>query len=197
MTTKTKPKVPGTYTGPSSRDELQKKRHGTLAKGPSGFVYKVRRPNLERHALSGGLPAKLRAIALGGTDAVNALFATPETDDPDVGTEEAPAAAGMTEEGHAVRGYLDEIVLKTVVEPKLTLEDLGTGQLDDDPLLPTVDYKWLVDLAFGNMDYDGEGRRVFGIEPLTRWATFRDFHECAPDCASCGLLAAAFSAPIG
>ena len=161
--------------------------------GPSGNVYRITFVNLQRHALSGELPATLRRLALQGAAALNRLFAS------DDGT--------ISEEGLAVRTYLDRLVGQVILEPRL-LDENGDPLRLPEPVtlpdgrrlelaveaLPAVDYKWALEVAFMEEDRDGIGRRLWGREPLSMWATFRKFHNCDEDCSSCGRTADAFSA---
>jgi hypothetical protein len=169
-TTKTKPRVPGTPQ-PSSREDLEQRRHGVVAAGPSGNIYRVRQPNLQRHALTGGLPLKLRQMAMAGAQGVNRMFAGDD--------------GALSEEGEETRQYLDRLVLAVIIEPELTVEDLGTGALDDDPLLPPIDYKWALEIGLMEQDRDGEGRLLWGRPPLSNWATFREHHDCPDPCPAC------------
>jgi hypothetical protein len=148
--------------------ELRAKRE-ILATAPSGAVFKIRPLNLEQYALAGHLPSQLRQAALGGAEAVDATLAA----DDDALTKHGPEMAAM----------LDDLVLRMVVEPELTAEDL-------DALMP-VDYRWLVRIAMQEEDRDGEGRRLWGREPLTVWSTFRHEHGCAEDCPNCARLTSA------
>lgn len=169
----TKPKI-------ASLADLKKKRE-IVAPGPSGFTYLVRPINLERHALSGGLPAKLRAVAAKGAEGVNELLAE--------GTDER-----VSEEGATVKTYLDSLVAATIVEPRLYAD--GTQDVSDEAidLVPPVDYKWALAIAMGECDEDGEGKRLWGREPLSKWATFRVFHGCGEDCDGCSKLLSELSA---
>jgi hypothetical protein len=172
---------------PTSLTELKQRRDGLIVPGPSGATYKIRALNLERHALNGGLPAKLRALALEGADGINKIFAADD--------------GAISEHGHDVLTYLDGLVCETIVEPGLrcssdkTVTDaagaeraLKKGDPDPDKIefVPPVDYRWAVSIAMGEEDKDGEGRRLWGREPLSRYATFRDEHSCPPDCEKCG-----------
>lgn len=153
-----------------SRAQLEK-RTPPIVRGPSGATYRVRKVNLERHALSGGLPVGLKRAAMEGVKGLEKLLET-ETSESD-------------EASHETRDYLDELVLATIIEPKLTKADLGTGQLAEDPTLPSVDYAWAVKVAMGEEEYDADGKRLWGLEPLDRFATFRAFHGCDEDCEGC------------
>jgi hypothetical protein len=145
---------------PVTLAQLQKSRT-IVAAGPSGDTYRIRPLNMERYALAGELPPTLRNIALKGADA--ALL-------------EADGEA-LTERGKEVREYMDAIVRQVVVEPDLSDVDLD--------VVKPVDYSWLSRIALGEEDRDGEGRRLWGREPLSVWGTFRDEHKCADDCEAC------------
>lgn len=149
---------------PASLAALKKARE-IVAVGPSGNAYKIRPLNMERYALSGTLPTSLRQLAAGGAAAIDKVFG----DD-----------GAITEHGEEVRGYLDGLVRQVIVEPALHDVDLD--------VLPPVDYRWAVQVALGEEDRDGEGRRLWGREPLTIWATFRKEHGCDEDCPCCDRL---------
>lgn len=145
----------------ASKDDLRATRTAVVV-APSGHAYRIRPLNLERHALSGSLPGRLRQVALRGADAVDELFRTDDENQ-------------MSEHGREVRTYLDGLVLQVIVEPELTQADL------DQDLLPPVDYRWAVGIAMGEIDRDGEGNRIWGREALSRWERFRDQPGVATD----------------
>jgi len=165
----TKPKI-------ASLADLGKKRE-IVAPGPSGFTYRIRPLNLERHALSGGLPASLRAVAAKGSEGVNELLSA--------GSDEQIAS-----DGSSVKSYLDSLVAAVIVEPSLYVEGTTTNEVSEDAIdvVPPVDYQWALAIAMGEHDEDGDGRRLWGREPLSRWATFRVFHGCGEDCDGCSQL---------
>lgn len=174
MTAQRKTKVPPTLV-PTDLATLKGTREITCY-GPSGNVYTIRPVNLERHALAGGLPAKLRALATQGAEALDKAigFAESEDDDEIVSPEKK---ATRDAERAEILEYLDTIVRSLIVAPDLSGEDLD--------VLPPVDYRWALHVAMGETDEDGEGRRLWGREPLSRWATFREFHGCSEDCDHC------------
>jgi hypothetical protein len=133
---------------PSTLDEMKLLRE-LVAVGPSGLVYRLRPLNLERFALAGGLPSRLRRIAMEGADAVNRLFATDDDEE-------------LSERGEEMRGFLDRLVRMVVLEPDLSSEEAIE-------LVPPPDYRWLVSVAMGEVDVDGEGNRLWGRERLARF----------------------------
>ena len=163
----------GTAQRPSSLAEVRKARNVT-APGPSGLVYELRPMNLERHALAGGLPEQLRAVAQGGTAAIDRVLSSDE----DTPEEKEKKAQVLT--------YLDDAVRMMVVQPELPAD----FDMDE---LPPSDYRWLLMIAMGEEDYDGEGRRLWGREPLSRFRVFRDQHACPDDCKGCAGVQALFS----
>ena len=167
---------------PSSREDLEARRSGVVALAPSGAFYRVRPINLERHALSGGLPYKLRQLATQGERGINRMLAAADEEVDEMGT--------------TVRDYLDNIVLATIVEPKLEKADLGSGELTDDPLLHRDDYKWALRIALGEEDRDGEGRLLWGRELLNRYDLFRAEHACDPECEACQRVIERVSSPL-
>lgn len=178
--------------------QLEEMRELEPVLAPSGNYYRVRPLNLDRHALSGGLPTKLREIGLAGAEGINRLFADDDT---------------LQEAGAEAREHFDRLVASVIVRPKLTLDEpkvmpaaLEGGEQktlmpgDPDPdvmeLLPPVDYKWALGIAYMEVDRDGEGRLLWGRESLDRWATFREEHRCAEDCARCARVRSRFSAAL-
>lgn len=153
---------------PSSRADLEKLKQGVVAHGPGGGVYRLRQLNFERHALSGSLPAVLVRVAMGGKQAIDAILQ--EVGETEAADEETVAYRQQ------IRDYLDEIVIASVIEPKLTRADLPGADLADDALVPARDYQWIVSVALREEDYDAQGNRLWGVEPLSR---FRDLSQLA------------------
>jgi hypothetical protein len=172
---------------PSSREELERKRSGVIATGPSGTVYRIRKINLERQAFGGSLPRELKQLAL-------SVAAKSDGRNPAAvlaGQLDADKLAELMDEQ---KGYNDRLVLATVIEPALTEEDLGTGAIDDDPFLPAIDYVWLLRVAKGEEDRDAEDRMLWGPEPKSRMEIFRRAHECLEDCEACVTVVKEFTA---
>lgn len=154
----------------ASIDQIRAARSVT-APGPSGLEYTIRPLNMERYALAGGLPASLRELALKGAEGVTEILG---------GSQDL-----LDQRGPEIITYLDGLVRQVVVDP-----DLADVDLDE---LPPVDYRWLVAVAMGEMVHDGEGKRLWGREPLSAFSAFRDFHGCAADCPSCERMVAALA----
>lgn len=178
-------RVPSTLS-PSSRADLEQRRRGVLAVGPSGAVYRVRKPSLRRHLDAGSLPLELRRLT-----AMRSAVGAAESGGPRDLTEEDLEALGQAEVEN--RAQNDRLVLATVIEPPLELADLGTGELDDDPVLPALDYDWLLGVAQGSVVRDAEDRMIFGPEPRSRFESFQRHHSCGDDCAACAAVIAEFS----
>lgn len=176
----------------TKKARMKAKRAAVTCSAPSGEEVTIQPPNLERHALSGGLPSRLKAIAEAGVAAVDKAIKEASEGDPETLT------------------YLDGIVCRTLIDPEIEpptwemrhpkRED-GEDDLDapavmtliagEDPneyLLP-IDYKWLLLVAFGETDFDGEGKRLWGREPVSRFRLFREEHGCAEDCDGCARVA--------
>lgn len=154
----------------SGLDAIRAARNVT-APGPSGIPYTIRPLNMERYALAGGLPASLRDLALKGAEGLAEVLGGPQE--------------VLDERGGEIIDYLDGLVRQVVVSPDLTDVDMDE--------LPPVDYRWLVAVAMGEMIHDGEGKRLWGREPLSAYRAFRDFHGCAADCPSCERMVAALA----
>lgn len=173
------------------KKQMQARRAAITCVSPSGFDVTIRPPNIEQHALSGGLPSRLKQIAAEGIAGI------------DKAINEASA------EGDAeMLTYLDGIVARTFVEPAFTppmweskaIEEGGdekivvlvSGDKLDDYLAP-ADYRWAMLVAFGERDTDGEGKRLWGREPISRFGVFREEHGCDADCSCCVRAAARLS----
>lgn len=133
---------------------------------PSGHEFLVRPPNMELHALSGGLPSKLRRLSGVNAAELNRTLAS-----------EGEGDEALAE----TRDYLVSVVRLMVVEPDLSA--LSWEEIDA-VLLPE-DFHFLLELGQRERSYDALGRRLWGLEPLDRWATFRTLHGCAEDCPAC------------
>jgi hypothetical protein len=171
----------------SRKEQLRGKRALTCVT-PSGVEVVVRPVNLQMHALRGGLPAGLRAVASRVAD-------RPESVD-----EIIRSGEGDVE----MRAYLDGIVSAFFLDPEFDapvyqLEDkvneesgeteieAGTqigGDKLDEFLLP-VDYAWAIAVCMGILDEDGEGRRLWGVPSLDEFAPFREEHGCDSTCEAC------------
>jgi hypothetical protein len=155
--------------------ELKRSRVIT-AQLPSGAWVKIRPPNMELHLVNGGLPTSLRAVASQSSKELNRKLADEET--------------GL-ESLKEMYDYLDRTVRMMIVEPDISeIENL------DDVFKP-VDYHWLLEVAQRETDVDAQGRMLWGVEPLNRWALFRGEHDCDEDCPACLRLQRVFSASLG
>lgn len=173
--------------------ERMRKGRTVRCTSPAGHPVELRPPNMEQHALSGGLPSRLRELAMKGVTAIDEAM--------------TQAVEGDIE----MLGYLDGIVARIFVDPQfeppvyeLTKrpdnapddwqpEIIQTGGDKLDEYLAPIDYRWALLVAFGEEDRDGEGKRLFGREPLSRFATFRREHGCTEDCEHCQRVLAAVS----
>jgi hypothetical protein len=164
-----------------------KKGRSIVATAPSGHAYRIRPLNMERYALAGGLPPQLRQMAMKGAEGINALLGADDE--------------ALEAHGSEARDYMDGLVRQVIVEPDLSKFELVENEdgskakvyevdLDE---LPPVDYRWAANIALGEEDRDGEGRRLWGREPLSVWDTFRDHHECPEDCESCHRMVASLA----
>lgn len=182
-----------TGRGKSLKDLM---REGRVIRGvmtPAGFEVSLRLPNIESHALSGGLPAAIKKVATEGVSGVDKAI-------------QAATADGDAE----MLTYLEGIIARMFVEPefeppvwelrpvdpdkpqgeqKVTLVE---GDKLDEYLTPP-DYRWAILVAFGEKDVDGLGRRLWGREPLSRFKTFREEHDCPEDCPRCSTVVARLS----
>lgn len=144
---------------------------------PSGAEVIVRPLRIEHYYSFGRTPDYLRVIALG--DLRDAIGDSEKV---------SPIDRAKAWEEFLVE-YLKPAICQVVVSPAgLTPEDLAD--------LPPEDVDFLGALVQRRVTEDARGRTL-GIEPLDRWATFRDKHHCADDCASCAAVISEFSAAVG
>lgn len=177
----------------TKKERMRRRRAAIECLSPGGEMLTIQPPNIERHALSGGLPARLKEIAAAGVSGIDKAIEEATDGDPEMLT------------------YLDGIVCRSLVDPQIDPpvwalseppEDapddwqpsmvLVSGEDPNEFLLP-VDYQWLLLVAFGERDTDGEGKRLWGREPLSRFRVFREEHGCAEDCPGCQGVQGRFS----
>lgn len=165
---------------------------------PSGMTgLKLRIPSMSDLMADEAIPERLRAIALKTVGHPNGLRGVvtdslkEQNDAEDKGEKTLEDALQNEELKQAIEDVV-EIQKRLIVgnvtvdgEP-LTLEDL------EDPDFPTIDAEWLGGVMLREIDFDAKGVRL-GIEPLDRWAQFRHFHDCDPNCSACSALQDFFS----
>jgi hypothetical protein len=158
-------------------DELRASRT-VWCQMPSGHEFHLRPPNMELQMLAGGMPQSVRRLVTAGATELNELL---------TGEENSEANAGA-------RDYFMHLVRLMVIEPDLSgLQDVT--ELDD--VLSPTDFHFLLEIGQRERDTDAIGRQLWGQAPLSRWATFREFHSCGPDCPSCVAMQRSYSvAPV-
>jgi len=81
------------------------------------------------------------------------------------------------------------LISRALVDPELSYDELQEGS----PVRPPQeDLDLLVEILTRGRDTDAAGVKL-GVEPLDRWATFREFHGCEPGCPSCQEVVDALS----
>lgn len=144
---------------------------------------RIRIPNLGLLLEGDALPQSLRNVALQEiVDPVREQVARSQingdTDRPDITLEQV-------KELFELHKWL---VVQTVVDPVLEMDDL--------PDLPQEDLEFLTQIATRERTTDAAGRSL-GTEPLSRWDTFREKHECAEGCEACQAVVDVFSTSVG
>lgn len=133
-------------------------------------MVKVRIPDLAAMLAMGQIPEHLRQVAL--------LSAFKEEGDPPLALQKHDDGSPVLTDDVA-KGFYDlksHIIVATVVEPALTQAEASE--------IPVEDRDMLYAIAMRERDTDALGVRL-GVEPLSRWATFRGKHGCPPDCPAC------------
>lgn len=144
---------------------------------PSGIEVTIRPLRLEHYMTHGRTPDALRVIALGDLRATLAKR-----------VEELSPEARAQAYTKLVEEYMHPGILKLVVDPEITLDDI--------PDLPPADIDMLVGILNMNVTEDAKGRSL-GVEPLDRWGIFREKHHCADGCPSCEAAIGELSAALG
>lgn len=159
---------------PGSKDQWAK-RGIHIVTLPSGMVVKIRLPDLTRLLKNDLLPERLRAVAL--KQAFAEVEPEPASDNGTRDEERYQTAKDMA-------SLLDWLVADMVLEPQLTQEDVET--------IPGEDRDMLVSIAQRERDTDHLGVTL-GVDPLSRWDTFRSQHKCPENCAACEKVRQEFS----
>jgi hypothetical protein len=138
---------------------------------PSGVKVRVRLPDLEAMIREDALPDTLRAAAVreleGGLQ--------PDTAKPEGETWD------LVKE---VLALYEHVAHSMLVEPTTTPEQFKR--------LPAEDRQMLREIAMRQRGTDARGV-VLGVEPLSRWETFRIAHQCPESCPACDQVLAEFS----
>lgn len=181
----------------SKKEQMKRSRAAIECVAPSGYEVTIRPPNLEMHVLAGGLPVRLKELAAQGVVGIDNAIKEATTADPEL------------------QGYLCSIVCQMLLDPvfdppryalmndkgeEVPMEHAdGTERVacvegdDLDEFLLPIDFKWLLLVAFGNIDEDGEGKPLWGRPLLARFEPFRSEHGCASDCPKCARVEASLS----
>jgi len=154
---------------------------------PSGQRLKIRIPGIGTLLEKGDLPDDLLEIALleltteGGATAVLATELTSENGDRSKALERIAHYGEF--QRHLVCSAVEAIeTAPGVFEPlTLTADDLLSGSLPED------DLALVAEIVQRLRVHDARGVRI-GVEPLDRWATFREVHHCTEDCEGCAEL---------
>jgi hypothetical protein len=120
---------------------------------PSGVRVGIRIPDLPAMIESGEIPQHLLEAAIG--------FAASSDDTPSL------------ELIKKQREFTDHLVLKTVVEPKLTEADVSD--------IPYEDKDFLVSIATRQRDLDAEGEHIAGLMKSEKFRRFRKLGEFGAD----------------
>jgi hypothetical protein len=143
----------------------------------------VRFPDLSTLLAGGAVPESLRAAALQAINDELAPLRPAENGSSAEGGEQAPPRISEDLLQAAVKLH-EWVITQTVVEPELTADML--------PLLPAEDLEMIAAIAKRERDTDALGVRL-GVDPLSRWRTFREIHECPEGCEACEAARSVFS----
>jgi hypothetical protein len=142
---------------------------------------KVRFPDLAILIEGDALPEKLRMVAMemwaGGA---------PQIVNENAGEDGKPGKPELNvqvvKDLAALRRHLAAMCL---VEPAMDADELLTAGV------PAEDIDMLGQIAMRERDTDAVGKRL-GVEPLSRWDTWRQEHGCGDDCPSCDNVLSTF-----
>ena len=159
---------------------------------PSGQKVKIRIPGIATLLEHGDLPEDLFLIATAElTDTVTG----PGIDGPSVipGSVQWVAKADQAEQLERIKtfaAFQRQLVAAALVEPALSYEEISEAVLAG--TLPEDDLAMIAEIVQRLRFRDAQGVRV-GVEPLDRWARFREEHRCPEDCPDCERVLDAFS----
>lgn len=129
---------------------------------PSGARVGLRIPDLAAMIETGQVPQHLLSAALGLAQ-----------QSPD-GEEKVPTVEDMTKSASEEREFTDLLTLASVVEPKITEEDLKPGGI------PFEDKQFIVAIATRQRDVDAEGEHIAGLTKSEKFRKFRRLGEFEP-----------------
>ncbi len=159
---------------------------------PSGQRLKIRIPGIGTLLEKGDLPEDLLDLALleltsdgGAAGALAAEFSSGNGD-------KTKALERIRQFGEFQRHLVSFAVKAVETAPNeweavtLTPESMTDGSLPED------DLALVAEIVQRLRAHDAKGVRI-GVEPLDRWAMFREAHACKDDCEGCQNVASAFS----
>lgn len=161
---------------------------------PSGQKVKIRIPGIATLLEHGDLPEDLFEIA---TAELTDTVAAPGADGMPVvisGAVQLVSKADDREQKlERIREFASfqrHLVAAALVEPELSYEEVTDAVREGS--LPEDDLAMIAEIVQRIRFRDARGVMI-GVEPLERWATFREKHGCSEDCPSCQSVLDAFS----
>lgn len=153
---------------------------------PSGFVCKIRIPDLTLLLAAQAVPEDLRAVAYEEiTTALRTQASIAARRDPELPTELAPERLENLEELNRF------LVSQALVEPKMTMDELRVDK-NGEGAVPSEDLLMLTEFASRERTVDARGVEL-GVAPLDAFDVFREAHECSDGCAHCLEVIGAYS----
>lgn len=150
---------------------------------PSGQTVRMRLPGVATILEYGDLPDDLIGMAVAEItrDGGAAVLVT----------EAAPDREATLTRLREFTGFQRHLVAAALVEPALTYEQITEAVQDGS--LPEDDLAMVAEIVQRLRNRDARGVMV-GVEPLDRWATFREAHGCSdPGCEACQKVVEQFS----
>lgn len=160
---------------------------------PSGQQVKIRIPGIATLLEHGDLPEELFEIA---TAEITDTISADGLDGPTVipgSVQWVTKAKERDEKLERLRtfgAFQRRLVAAALVEPALTYEEITEAV--EEQTLPEDDLAMIAEIVQRLRHRDARGVRI-GVEPLDRFARFREEHSCAEDCPGCTRLVQSFS----
>lgn len=160
---------------------------------PSGQQVTIRIPGIGTLLEHGDLPEDLFEIA---TAEITDTISADGLDGPTIipGSVQWVTKAQEREEKlerlRTFGAFQRRLVAAALVEPELSYEEITEAV--ERQTLPEDDLAMIAEIVQRLRHRDARGVRI-GVEPLDRFARFREEHGCAEDCPSCASLVYAFS----
>jgi hypothetical protein len=154
---------------------------------PSSAAVKIRIPDITLLIAADAVPEELRVIAY---EEMNETLAATQRARRELAGGEPEEEPAITEERLLKLAQLNRYLMsQMLVDPPMTVEELGSAKL------PSEDILMLTEFATRERVVDARGVAL-GVEPIDRWDTWVQAHDCPDNCHACLKVVRALSSVI-